>query len=333
MIISFYLILFLILSISGKDKKKDSKVIVNFLLPKLLNNKETDKSITKYDKKSIKPNNNVEMIREIQSEDYNFEEKNNINLQEEDLEPISSEIKAKNLPKKIDDIFKDNKDWKIQDESEKDNYKQIAESKISASNQKSFDINLEEAMILKYNITTDFKKTNDKDLSKKENHDIFFDYYKYEDKLKYESQINEKANKTKIPIQLDQTINQENDLKKTENLINPKTDFINNLKISVSFVTEKKKKNQENNLTKEFSSKKESKLRQLKNFSFKNTQLLLIDDKYFLDSFFPFFSIVRYKSKTNPKLKRILILSLTFQYYMFLAAFFYNSEVIIFQKS
>ncbi len=317
MIILYYLILFFLLSISGKDKKKDAKVYFNVLFPKNDKNKEKSK------KMSMKtPKNPV--IREIKTEEFIEEIKSTTEYK---VAPIEKQLSKEN-PKINDNLNKEGSfiediDWKIQDEVEKlENYQKIDENIICASKQKSFAINLNDVMIITSSIPSSFKNSEDKDLSKKENTDTFLDFKKYDDKLKCEFQQNEEKNQNdlkKMQAQHSLSIKSNHSIK---NLTEKKLKNCN-LKIRVSFMAEKKSIIKINPIH----NKRESKLRKIRNFSFKNIQVKVIDDKYFLDSFFPFFSILRYSSKTNPKLKRILLLALTFQVYMLFAAILYNNEV------
>ena len=312
MIILYYLILFFLLSLSGKDKKKDAKVYFNVLFPKKSENK------AKSQKMSLK-NFKIPVIREINTEEY----KEEIKLTSEYKVKLPEKQISKENSKNDETLKKEDIDWGIQDECEKqENYKKIDENIVCASKQKSFGINLDDVMIIKSSILSSFKNSEDKDLSKKENHDIFFDHYKYEDKVKFEFQQNEKKNQNDFnKIQGSQnslSVKSNHSIRKLAE--NPNN---HNLKIRVSFMAEKKCIIK----TIPVRNKRESKLRKIRNFSFKNIHIQVIDDKYFMDSFFPFFSILRYSSKTNPKLKRILLLALTFQVYMLFAAILYNNEV------
>lgn len=360
MTVLFYLILFIVLSISGKDKKKDSKVIFNVLFPKNFNK---DKSIKKSDNQytsnlireidsnlpkkknkknkekienfhslpeattkniyhdssmKIKMNNDNNTKSDNSNDNHNNNKKNTKILNEEN---INDESRIQN-----EDI-----DWKIQEESEKgENFQKIADSVVHASNKKNFNINLEDVVVLKSNLSSSINSFQ-KDLSKKENHDDFFSYYKYDDKLKYETHQKENINENNIrekKIESQYFNEQKNNKSLTQTKKNVLVPGTKDLKIRVSFISEKKKQLRENSFD-EVSSQKEkikkrvSKLRRLRDFSFKRSHILVLDDRYFLDSFFPFFSITRYDSVSSPKLKRILILSLTFQVYMLISGLFF----------
>jgi len=214
-------------------------------------------------------------------------------------------------------------DWKIQEESvRKENYKNIAESIISATHCKNFEINLDDVMILKSGVSN--IKEEEKDLSKRENHDNFFEFNKFDDKINFKDKEKQKITHKENQNYSSPTSQKNSKQTLKMKILSPKMQAMH---IRVSFITEKKNIVKKDTNFDETKSKRESKLRRLRNFSFKNTHILVVDDKYFLDSFFPLFSIVRYTSKTNPKMKRILLLALTFQDYMLFSAILYCQEV------
>ena len=299
-IILYYLILFFVLSISGKDKKKDAKVYFNVLFPK----KEQSKEV-KNKKRSIKEM--VPMIREIKTDENkdDLEESGkNLNLNDNQenhkisnenpingkktfqngLDKKNSENDLKNHKNVIndgcddkEDIMNESKDWQVQDENNQGkNYQNIEGDPIMASRQKNFEINLNEVMILKSSLNSSLKNIENKDLSKKENHDDFFDYYKYDDKIKYDNRNNQKSfeNDVNADVQIKPQIS----ITKIPKNLMRNSNTNNSLKIRVSFMAEKKSliKMPTNVM------KRESKIRRMRNFSFKNRHILIIDDKYFL---------------------------------------------------
>lgn len=352
MTVLFYLVLFIVLSISGKDKKKDAKVIFNVLFPKTFDKAKSVKKEGQYTTNLIKEigsNAQKKKKKKTQEKMENFHSLpggTTKNFYHDSATKIKTNVdndnsistnnnnntnkkKKINNEQSIDDSFIQNEDidWKVQEESEKgENFKKIADSVVHASNNKSFKINLEDVVVLKKSDLNSSINSFQKDLSKKENHDDFFSYYKYDDKLKYEAQKNEIVlNVKKIESQFLNEPKNVDPIKQTnKNVLVP----IKNLKIRVSFISEKKKKFRDDSFDEESSQKEKikkrvSKLRRLRNFSFKRSHIFVVDDKYFLDSFFPFFSITRYDSVSSPKLKRILILSLTFQVYMMISGLFF----------
>ena len=316
-VILFYLALFILLSISGKDKKKDARIVLNVLFPKE-SGQPQQRKISKTASLAKKlQNHQISLIREIKTEDYNAKE-------QEQAEP-NSETRIKGQHKKsidsnkFDEYSQPESECKINEEVlNKDNYKNIETAVISASHNKNFEINLNEVILLKSSVASNLKD-EEKDLSKKENHNSFFIYNKFDDKKRLEDQ--EKQTREKL-----ESFNK-GIRKITNKSLSPNSR--DKMRIRVSFMTEKKNilMNDEKTLEKS-KTKRESKLRRLRNFSFKNAHILVIDEKYFLDSFFPLFSIQRYTSKSNPKMKRIMLLALTFQYYMLFSAIMFHSEVI-----
>lgn len=336
MIILYYLILFMILSVSGKDKKKDSKVIFNLIYS--LSKSDIISSQTKKIKSDfaideVKAQNNDQRVSSQPDLSYSNTNGKNPNILNNEIAEANNVVQKEISPEKNklqSRSFEENEEWEIEDTGEKENFKNIAETIVHASNQKNFQINLDE-LINKPNSQYQQKKNDfsekNVDLSKKESHDSFFEYFKYEDKLRYENKNNQ------LPKQVISEIHQE--ILDVSSAKKPSFEINNNericspdkipvsMKIKVSFVAEKSKTPFEQL---EASKKRESKLRNLRNFSYRHLHLLLIDDKYFLDSFYPLFSIFRYNSATNPKIKRILLLALTFQIYMlFSGIFFYYS--------
>lgn len=344
MIILYYLILFMILSVSGKDKKKDSKVIFNLIysLSKSdIISSQTKKIKSVFATDEVKARNNDQRVSSQPDLSYPNTNGKNPNFLNNEIAETNNVVQKEISPEKNklqSRSFEENEEWEIEETGEKENFKNIAETIVHASNQKNFQINLDELInkpISQYQQKKNEFSEKNVDLSKKENHDSFFEYFKYEDKLRYENK-----NNNQLPKQVISEIHQEIldvssaknpffEINNNEKLGSPPDKIPVSMKIKVSFVAEKSKTPFEQL---EASKKRESKLRNLRNFSYRHLHLLLIDDKYFLDSFYPLFSICRYNSVTNPKIKRILLLALTFQIYMlFSGIFFYYSVQFIFR--
>lgn len=254
MILLYYLILIFILSISGKDKKKDAEVLLNIWV-----------EATQLKKTPSKP----------------FERQLN------------------SAPS-------------ITDEQEDKNYKNVSALNVSATKQKNFEFNFNETLSFDASSSSLNKLTSSKSNEKRS---VQFNH---------EEPKKEKALLNLFEVQ-NGTRHTENNVSSERTTRNSSQNQKKNLKIRFSFLS--KKKNDELPKFRKMTSRRKSNHNTIKTRSMLGNFEEYVYFNYLIDSIFPIFSIWRYKSKCNPKLKRILQLGCSFKFYMMFSSIFIRKRV------